>query len=121
MSRRRWRTPPFGCPARHVTKRTISVPAVSTCMRPTVTDATKVGGSGLSPRLRLDASRSAWRRHGDRRTRQAPALSEPEAANIAHLATVERSLLFGIDSHSYGRAVFRPNPNGGTYCVPNAV
>lgn len=43
------------------------------------------------------------------------ALSEPEAANIAHLAAVERSLLFAIDSHSYGRAVFRPNPNGGTY------
>ena len=43
------------------------------------------------------------------------ALSEPEAANIAHLATVERSLLFAIDSHSHGRAVFRPNPAGGTY------
>ncbi len=43
------------------------------------------------------------------------ALSEPEAANIAHLATVERSLLFAIDSHSHGRAVFRPNPHGGTY------
>ena len=43
------------------------------------------------------------------------ALSEPEAANIAHLATVERSLLFAIDSHSHGQAVFRPNPAGGTY------
>ena len=43
------------------------------------------------------------------------ALSEPEAANIAHLATVERSLLFAIDSHSHGRAVFRPNPAGGNY------
>ena len=46
------------------------------------------------------------------------ALSEPEAANIAHLATVERSLLFALDSHSYGRAVFRPNPAGGT-CIPS--
>lgn len=43
------------------------------------------------------------------------ALSEPEAANIAHLATVESSLLFAIDSHSHGQAVFRPNPTGGTY------
>ena len=43
------------------------------------------------------------------------ALSEPETANVAHIATAERSLLFAIDSHSHGQAVFRPNPAGGTY------
>ncbi|WP_189636647.1 M14 family zinc carboxypeptidase [Rhodococcus sp. MTM3W5.2] len=42
-------------------------------------------------------------------------LSEPESANIAHVATVEHSLLFAIDSHSHGQAIFRPNPGGGTY------
>lgn len=43
------------------------------------------------------------------------ALSEPETANIAHIAATERSLLFAIDSHSYGQAVFRPTAAGGTY------
>ena len=62
-----------------------------------------VGGEGSS------ATECAGVYHGP------SALSEPESANIAHLANVERSLLFGIDSHSYGRAVFRPHPNGGTY------
>lgn len=43
------------------------------------------------------------------------ALSEPEAANIAHLVAKERRLLFAVDSHSHGQAIFRPGPNGGTY------
>jgi hypothetical protein len=42
-------------------------------------------------------------------------LSEPEAANISHLAENNRNIVFAIDSHSYGPALFRPNPRGGAY------
>ncbi len=43
------------------------------------------------------------------------ALSEPETANIDHLVTQHRNIVFAIDSHSSGQAIFRPNPSGGTF------
>jgi hypothetical protein len=43
------------------------------------------------------------------------AFSEPESANIANLVNGRRNIIFAIDSHSYGQAIYRPNPNGGTY------
>lgn len=43
------------------------------------------------------------------------ALSEPETANIAHLLMQERTIVFAIDSHSHGQAIFRPTASGGTY------
>jgi hypothetical protein len=42
-------------------------------------------------------------------------LSEPESANIADLVGRNRNILFAIDSHSSGQALFRPQPNGGTH------
>jgi len=42
-------------------------------------------------------------------------LSEPESANIAFLANREKRILFAIDSHSSGEAIFRPNARGGTF------
>jgi len=42
-------------------------------------------------------------------------LSEPEAGNIAWLAQRYRNIIFAIDSHSSGQAIFRPNPRGGRY------
>ncbi len=42
-------------------------------------------------------------------------LSEPESANIAWLVERYRNILFAIDSHSSGQALFRPNPLGGRY------
>ena len=43
------------------------------------------------------------------------ALSEPETANIAILVERDRRILFAIDSHSSGEAIFRPSASGGTY------
>lgn len=43
------------------------------------------------------------------------ALSEPESANIADLVMRHRNILFAIDSHSSGDAIFRPNARGGTH------
>lgn len=42
-------------------------------------------------------------------------LSEPESANIADLVGRRRNIVFAIDSHSSGQALFRPGPNGGTH------
>lgn len=42
-------------------------------------------------------------------------LSEPEAANIAEIAERNRNIIFAVDSHSHGQAIFRPSPNGGTF------
>lgn len=46
------------------------------------------------------------------------ALSEPETANISYLVNRHRNIVFGIDSHSHGEAIFRPGPTGGSY-VPS--
>jgi hypothetical protein len=42
-------------------------------------------------------------------------LSEPESANVAHLVETNRRIVFAVDSHSHGQALFRPHPDGGTY------
>jgi hypothetical protein len=49
------------------------------------------------------------------------ALSEPEAVNIAFLIAKERKVLFAVDSHSYGQAIYRPSPNGGTFIASEPV
>jgi hypothetical protein len=61
------------------------------------------GGAGASP----DACTEIY--HGPR------PLSEPESANIADLVGRNRNILFAIDSHSSGQALFRPQPTGGTH------
>lgn len=43
------------------------------------------------------------------------ALSEPEAANISGLIERERNIIFAIDSHSFGEAIFRPSLTGGQF------
>ncbi len=43
------------------------------------------------------------------------ALSEPESANIAQLTERHRSIIFAIDSHSHGQAMFRPTKSGGRF------
>jgi hypothetical protein len=43
------------------------------------------------------------------------AMSEPENANIGFLAARERNLVFAIDAHSHGQAIFRPWPSGGQF------
>ena len=43
------------------------------------------------------------------------ALSEPESSNIAHFTELNRNIIFAIDSHSYGEAIFRPTKSGGKY------
>lgn len=42
-------------------------------------------------------------------------LSEPEAANVAELVERSRNIIFAVDSHSHGEAIFRPSPGGGTF------
>lgn len=49
------------------------------------------------------------------------ALSEPEAANIAELVGRQRNIIFAIDSHSYGRAIFRPSRAGGQFISQEPV
>ncbi|HKY30008.1 MAG TPA: M14 family zinc carboxypeptidase [Pyrinomonadaceae bacterium] len=48
-------------------------------------------------------------------------ISEPETANIAHVSTSERTLLFAIDSHSFGQALFRPHQPQGISSSDDAV
>ena len=43
------------------------------------------------------------------------ALSEPESSNIAYVTDVCRNIIFAIDSHSHGQAIFRPTKFGGKY------
>lgn len=43
------------------------------------------------------------------------ALSEPEAANIAAFVERQRNIIFAIDSHSHGQAIFRPSQSGGEF------
>ena len=42
-------------------------------------------------------------------------MSEPESANIAFLVGRDKHILFAIDSHSSGEAIFRPSARGGTF------
>lgn len=49
------------------------------------------------------------------------ALSEPETANISHLVSQYRQIIFAVDSHSSGQDIFRPSPNGGTYIPSEPV
>ncbi|MCA1591081.1 MAG: hypothetical protein LC754_00160 [Acidobacteria bacterium] len=48
-------------------------------------------------------------------------LSEPEARNIATLAERQRNIVFAIDSHSHGQAIFRPSPGGGQFVTSEPV
>ncbi len=48
-------------------------------------------------------------------------LSEPEAANIAVLVERFRNIIFAIDSHSHGQAIFRPSRTGGTFVSSQPV
>jgi hypothetical protein len=43
------------------------------------------------------------------------ALSEPEAANISALVEREQNIIFAVDSHSFGEAIFRPSLAGGQF------
>lgn len=43
------------------------------------------------------------------------ALSEPEAANISALIEREKNVIFAVDSHSFGEAIFRPSLAGGQF------
>lgn len=49
------------------------------------------------------------------------ALSEPEAHNIATLAERQRNIVFAVDSHSHGQAIFRPSPGGGEFVASEPV
>lgn len=49
------------------------------------------------------------------------ALSEPEAASIAKFIKRQRNIIFAIDSHSYGQAIFRPSPAGGGFISSQPV
>ena len=42
-------------------------------------------------------------------------LSEPESASIAEFVSQHRNIIFAIDSHSHGQAIFRPSPAGGAF------
>lgn len=48
-------------------------------------------------------------------------ISEPETANIAHVSGSERTILFAIDSHSFGQALFRPHQPQGISAADDAV
>jgi hypothetical protein len=48
-------------------------------------------------------------------------LSEPEAANIAHLVARQRNIIFAIESHSFGQALFRPHSPQGVSAADDAV
>ena len=47
--------------------------------------------------------------------RGSAALSEPESANIAQFTELYRNIIFAIDSHSHGQAIFRPTKSGGPF------
>lgn len=49
------------------------------------------------------------------------ALSEPETANIAALVGRERNIIFAVDSHSFGEAIFRPSLSGGQFVGPQPL
>lgn len=49
------------------------------------------------------------------------ALSEPEAANIAEFVARQRNIIFAVDSHSHGQAIFRPSLTGGEYIPQEPV
>ena len=49
------------------------------------------------------------------------ALSEPEATNIAALVESERNIIFAVDSHSFGQAIFRPSLAGGEFVGPEPL
>lgn len=49
------------------------------------------------------------------------ALSEPETANIAALVERERNIVFAVDSHSFGEAIFRPSLLGGQFVGPEPL
>lgn len=43
------------------------------------------------------------------------ALSEPDSMSIAQFTDQHRHIIFAIDSHSHGQAIFRPTKSGGRY------
>lgn len=48
-------------------------------------------------------------------------LSEPETRSIAEFVSKQRNIIFAIDSHSYGQAIFRPSINGGQFITSEPV
>lgn len=61
------------------------------------------GGAGSSPSPCSDTYRGAF------------AFSTPETRNVRWLLEEFPNVLVGVDSHSFGNAVFRPQPGGGTH------
>ena len=51
----------------------------------------------------------------DQTYRGPAAFSEPETRNIRYLLEDFPNILVAVDSHSYGNAVFRPQPSGGSF------
>jgi hypothetical protein len=47
--------------------------------------------------------------------RGSSAFSERENRNVRHVLEQFPNILTGVDSHSYGQAIFRPQPTGGTF------
>ncbi|MBI4896742.1 MAG: VWA domain-containing protein [Actinobacteria bacterium] len=45
----------------------------------------------------------------------AAAFSEAENRDVRHILEQHPNILTGVDSHSFGQAIFRPGPAGGTY------
>jgi hypothetical protein len=61
------------------------------------------GGAGSSPSPCSDTYRGAF------------AFSTPETRNVRWLLEEFPNMLVGVDSHSFGNAVFRPQPGGGAH------
>ena len=61
------------------------------------------GGAGSSGNPCLDNYRGAF------------AFSTPETQNVRWIMEEFPNILVGVDSHSFGNAVFRPQPGGGTF------
>jgi|GEM_PF-3266398 len=67
------------------------------------------GGAGSSPMPCLE-------------TYQGPsAMSEPENCNVAYVLEQFPNVLVGVDAHSFGEQILRPNPAGGSFIATEPV